>query len=59
VKKMIADIDKEGAGVIDFDEFLGMMATKCALLQTLVFDSPFLTCALSAEWENVTRVRRF
>ena len=28
VKKMIADIDKEGAGVIDFDEFVAMMTTK-------------------------------
>jgi Ca2+-binding EF-hand superfamily protein len=32
VKKMIADIDKEGAGVIDFEEFLAMMTTKCAPL---------------------------
>lgn len=28
VKKMIADIDKDGNGTIDFEEFLGMMTTK-------------------------------
>ena len=25
---MIADIDKDGSGTIDFDDFLGMMTTK-------------------------------
>lgn len=28
VKKMIADIDKDGSGTIDFDEFLSMMTAK-------------------------------
>ncbi len=28
VKKMIADIDKDGSGTIDFDEFLTMMTAK-------------------------------
>jgi centrin-1 len=28
VKKMIADIDKDGNGIIDFDEFLAMMTSK-------------------------------
>ena len=28
VKKMIADIDKDGSGTIDFEEFLTMMTTK-------------------------------
>ncbi len=28
IKKMIADIDKDGTGTIDFQEFLGMMTAK-------------------------------
>ena len=28
IKKMIADIDKDGTGTIDFQEFLGMMTSK-------------------------------
>ena len=30
VKKMIADVDKDGSGVIDFPEFLDMMTQKMA-----------------------------
>lgn len=28
IKKMIADIDKDGSGTIDFEEFLAMMTAK-------------------------------
>jgi hypothetical protein len=28
IKKMIADIDKDGSGTIDFNEFLNMMTQK-------------------------------
>ena len=28
IKKMITDIDKDGSGTIDFDEFLHMMTAK-------------------------------
>lgn len=28
IKKMIADIDKEGSGTIDFEDFLAMMTQK-------------------------------
>ena len=28
IKKMIADIDKDGSGTIDFEEFLQMMTAK-------------------------------
>lgn len=28
IKKMIADIDKEGTGTIDFSDFLSMMTQK-------------------------------
>ena len=28
IKKMIADIDKEGAGTIDFNDFLTLMSQK-------------------------------
>ncbi len=32
IKKMIADIDKDGSGTIDFSEFLEMMTSKMVLL---------------------------
>ena len=32
IKKMIADIDKDGSGTIDFDEFLQMMTAKMVAL---------------------------
>lgn len=33
IKKMIADIDKEGSGVIDFNDFLSMMTQKMVSLR--------------------------
>lgn len=30
IKKMIADVDKDGSGVIDYNEFLDMMTAKMA-----------------------------
>jgi len=30
IKKMIADVDQNGSGVIDYNEFLDMMTTKMA-----------------------------
>lgn len=32
IKKMIADIDKDGSGTIDFNEFLEMMTAKMVRL---------------------------
>lgn len=32
IKKMIADIDKEGTGTIDFSDFLSMMTQKMVCL---------------------------
>jgi Ca2+-binding EF-hand superfamily protein len=32
IKKMISDIDKDGSGTIDFNEFLEMMTAKMVLL---------------------------
>jgi Ca2+-binding EF-hand superfamily protein len=32
IKKMIADIDKDGSGTIDFSEFLEMMTAKMVRL---------------------------
>lgn len=51
IKKMIADIDKEGAGTIDFNDFLTLMSQKMAEKDTkeeilkafklvLMFESP-------------------
>ncbi len=33
IKKMIADIDKEGSGVISFNDFLSMMTQKMVSMQ--------------------------
>jgi Ca2+-binding EF-hand superfamily protein len=33
IKKMISDIDKDGNGTIDFNEFLEMMTSKMVRLQ--------------------------
>lgn len=54
---MIADIDKEGSGVIDFEEFLGMMATKRAPATNCALTA--LTRRLPAGWASATRARRF
>lgn len=32
IKKMIADVDKEGSGIIDFNDFLSMMTQKMVKL---------------------------
>ena len=32
IYQMIADIDKDGSGTIDFDEFLDMMTAKMVIL---------------------------
>jgi hypothetical protein len=37
IKKMIADIDKDGSGTIDFNEFLEMMTAKMVRLDCVVF----------------------
>lgn len=35
IKKMISDIDKDGSGTIDFQEFLEMMTAKMVCLQAV------------------------
>ena len=40
IYQMIADIDKDGSGTIDFDEFLDMMTAKMVSLHRI-------TCSLS------------
>ena len=40
IKKMIADIDKDGSGTIDFEEFLQMMTAKMGERDSKV-GSPF------------------
>ena len=37
IKKMIADIDKDGSGTIDFEEFLQMMTAKMGERDSKVF----------------------
>ena len=41
IKKMIADIDKDGSGTIDFDEFLQMMTAKMVRLDLALRSSAF------------------
>jgi Ca2+-binding EF-hand superfamily protein len=36
IKKMIADIDKDGSGTIDFNEFLELMTAKMVTLSSNV-----------------------
>ncbi len=36
IKKMIADIDKDGSGTIDFNEFLEMMTAKMVRLDVTI-----------------------
>ena len=36
IKKMIADIDKDGSGSIDFNEFLQMMTAKMVSLFVII-----------------------
>lgn len=54
IKKMISDIDKDGSGTIDFQEFLEMMTSKMVRKQIAVlfcnffrFISCFFCCNLS------------
>ncbi len=39
IKKMIADIDKDGSGTIDFEEFLQMMTAKMGERDSKVWPS--------------------
>lgn len=49
IKKMIADIDKDGSGTIDFSEFLEMMTSKMVIF--------FLRVSVEAiEFEYLLRV---
>lgn len=41
IKKMIADIDKEGSGTIDFNDFLSMMAQKM-VKRNIVYDKTLM-----------------
>lgn len=36
IKKMIADIDKEGSGTIDFSDFLSMMTVKMVSMSNVM-----------------------
>ncbi len=42
IKKMIADIDKEGSGTIDFSDFLSMMTLKMVSVTHLTKPGNFL-----------------
>ena len=48
VKRMIAEIDKDGTGSIDFDSFLNMMTIKMVYSTTFLFYNNFLSCILSS-----------
>ena len=42
IKKMISDIDKDGSGTIDFNEFLVMMTSKMVRYRNLYIHNIFL-----------------
>lgn len=44
IKKMIQDIDKDGSGTIDFNEFLEMMTAKMVRSSQNQGNEPLLTC---------------
>lgn len=37
IKKMISDIDKDGSGTIDFNEFLEMMTAKMVISFMIIY----------------------
>ena len=39
IKKMISDIDKDGSGTIDFNEFLQMMTSKMVSRRAYTFSA--------------------
>lgn len=62
IKKMIADIDKEGSGTIDFNDFLSMMTQKMVKLNKSVMYAKTHTrnngnnSPKSIPFENITPV---
>ena len=51
IKKMIADIDKDGSGTIDFEEFLQMMTAKMGERDSKVSSvSTLSSCQISLPW---------
>lgn len=38
IKKMIADVDKEGSGTIDFNDFLSMMTQKMVKKNIYIYE---------------------
>ena len=46
IKKMIADIDKDGSGTIDFEEFLQMMTAKMGERDSKVYMLRYLCLQL-------------
>ena len=59
IKKMIADIDKDGSGSIDFNEFLQMMTAKMVSLDTLIQQSWIETYFLNALFDWSIKMRFF
>lgn len=50
IKKMISDIDKDGSGTIDFNDFLSLMTTKMVR-----FHSMYQSCTAAAD--KLTHIR--
>lgn len=62
IKKMIADIDKDGSGTIDFEEFLQMMTAKMgerdSKVSLVVSARKMRACTLSSSSDIVLCMRR-
>lgn len=53
IKKMISDVDKDGSGTIDFNDFLSMMTQKMVSVFTIMYyQSGFLHCPYVASDTN-------
>lgn len=62
IKKMIADIDKDGSGTIDFEEFLQMMTAKMGerdskeeIMKAFRLFDDDETVSITSSWKMVRR----
>lgn len=59
IYQMIADIDKDGSGTIDFDEFLDMMTAKMVSLSVInclkILNQIVFNCCLTSERQRHQR----
>lgn len=57
VQEMISEVDTDGSGTIDFEDFLGIMARKMKVIEKFVFCFRFL-CFLKKRFGETVIVYR-